>query len=205
MNKNWLTLRSEEKAIAPDKKAQLAARQDDFARKVGALRKATGKLETRRLRFLCACTSGAFVAEFERDTPAELFRVARIEKEPAGGQGNASFAAATRPAERVFDFGDFDTSGWHCPGCGNGGDIFVHCHCGNNVCKGRTKYLPGGREMFTCHPGCGSTGELQPYEKIHTEQPRPSTLTRGRPALPGAAARPALPPSDIPRLSGPRR
>jgi hypothetical protein len=210
MSKNWLTIFSEGKTPVPAKKQELAARQDEFARKVENLRKASGKLETRRMRFVCACTSGEFVAEFERMNPKDKFRIARIEKEQAATPAAVLFASALG-REEVLDHEQFDTSGWYCAHCNVRGG-FVYCEwCGANVCKGRTKRLPNGKEDYHCRDGCAATGELSPYRKMHAEE-NPSGLFAKfgiQPvnigALPARPSAPALPNNNTPRLGGPRR
>lgn len=212
MSKNWLTNVSGGKIAVPGAKTQLAARQDDFARKVQAMRVATGKIESRRVYFRCARTSGGFYADFERTTPAEPFRIARIEREAAAGTAAAGTGGGIKAARSstAFDYREFDTSGWYCPWCDIRGG-FVHCHdCGENVCKARTAKRPDGTDWFTCTPVCGSTGTLAPADKIHgTAPPRHGLLghrSGSTPALPKNTGPARLPPaSGAPRLSGPGR
>ncbi len=208
MSKNWLTIFSEGKAAVPEKKAQLAARQDDFARKVEQLRKVTGKAETRRMHCVCANTSGGFTVQFERTNPKEHFRIARIEKDQARASGASGVAASQ---EQVLDGDDFDTRSFQCAYCGT--LDFVHCEwCGANVCMGRTRRLPDGSENYRCRDGCAATGELVPYDKVHAEENQRGRFAARRPAadsisaLPARPVFPALPPAGgAPRLSGPRR
>ena len=154
MTNNWLTKFDQNKQIATTKKVQLAAQQSSFAQKVQAMRVATGKVESRRVNFRCACTSAGFHADFERANPTERFRIARIEKEiaasaPAGFGGGFGL---TRPrSNTAFDYREFDTTGWHCPWC-NRCDGFVHCtDCGENVCKARTTTRAGWRRVVHLH------------------------------------------------------
>lgn len=206
MSKNWLTEWTGSKAAVPVKKAELAVRQDDFARKVAQLRAATGRAETRRARFVCTRTSGQFTVQFERVNPQDKFRIARIEKNQAGGAGGAG------AAQKHLAGDDFDTSGFYCAHC-NAGDGFVYCSgCGAQVCRGRTTQLPNGADYFRCRDGCDAVGELDTYDKIHAEDNRGGIFTARRPAVPQAPALPtraifpALPYSgNVPRLSGPRR
>lgn len=216
MTNNWLTKFDQSKQIATTKKAQLAAQQKSFAQKVQALRAATGKIESRRVHFRCARTSGGFYADFERMNPGERFRIARIERDvPAAGK-SAGFMAGIglKPAraDTAFDHREFDTSGWYCPWCNLHG-IFVHCGaCGENVCKARTTTRADGEEWFICTPACGNAGTLTQTDKIHgTKAPRPDLLASAKRAqhktLPGKArSAPALPPNRINRLlGGPRQ
>ena len=218
MTNRWIVKAGGSKPPAvADKKAQLASRQNGFAQKVQALRVATGKIESRRVYFRCACTSGGFYADFERMNPAERFRIARIEREtpaaqaatPAGVAGG--FGLARRRADTAFDYQEFDTSGWHCPWCNIGG-IFVHCcSCGENVCQGKTTVRPDGKEWFICHPGCGTAGTLTQTDKIHgAAAPPPGLLPAARraspTALPGTVKRaPLLPGNRANRLLGGHR
>jgi hypothetical protein len=200
MSKNWLTLWSEGKAVVPAAKAQLATRQDDFARKVEQFRKVTGKAETRRMSFICACTSGRFFAEFERLNPQEKFRMSRIEKEQGAASAGGLLSNGSH-AEQILDGNDFDVSSWHCPYC-QVRSGFVHCNsCGANVCGGRTTELADGKRRFRCRDGCNATGELVPYGKLHLDQSRPGLS----PSAPWRSAAPLLPGGNTPLLGGPRR
>jgi hypothetical protein len=208
MTKNLLTLGPDGKLVATETKTVLAAREDDFARKLEALRRATGRAETHQLRFVCAHSSQYFVVHFERLNPKDKFRVARFEK-LSGHSGSA--ASGTCSPAQVLSCDDFDPVFFPCSYCGTSSG-FVWCdHCQTHVCKGRTVLFPGGIESYRCHDGCGAMGVLEPYDKVHAEPHAASLSKIGRPAFsaPQLTPRPSflsLPPgSAAPRLGGPRR
>ena len=218
MTKNWLIKTDGKEPAAADRKKGLASRQSSFAQKVQAMRVATGKVESRRVYFKCARTSGGFHADFERTNPAEKFKVARIEKEiPATETSGfaaslaASFSAKRSRANSAFDCSEMDTHGLHCPWCGARGG-FVHCQdCGENVCRGRTVTRSDGTDWFTCDPGCGATGTLAPLKKMQGDTAPhrgllPVARAAQRKALPGSAAvsRRQLPGGSRGLLEGPK-
>jgi len=219
MTKNWLIKTGEKKPAVTDKKKELASRQSSFAQKVQAMRVATGKVESRRVYFKCASTSGGFYADFERTNPAERFKIARIEKEvpAAEASGFAAGLAASLSAKRsrtnsVFECSEMDSQGLYCPWCNAKGG-FVHCtDCGGNVCRGRTMTRADGTDWFTCDPTCGATGTLGPLKEVHGDTaPRrhllPAAKVLQRKALPGTAAvsRQQLPGGNRGLLEGPKR
>lgn len=153
MMKNWLTLRP---TAAPAKTAstQLSTKAE-FDRKVAEFRRASGKLETCRIDFVCAKTAEPFSVLFDRASAGEQFAVARIEKI---GTAKGAPSSSSLPALRSFDVSDFSFAAWRCPCCGSGS--FVHCGCGQNSCQAKVRRADDGRLYHTCEPGCGSVGEI---------------------------------------------
>jgi hypothetical protein len=203
MSKNWLTQWAEGKESAAGEKAQLAARQSEFARKVEQLRMASGKLESRKIHFMCARTGGQYYAAFERMNPASKFRIARIEKVMQEMASAGAAGAAKAPAVTSFNMGEFDWRELACPYCNNE-DGFVRCSgCNQNVCQARTRMLPDGRTWFVCHESCGNSGETVPIHEVNgAANPRRGEASRA--ALPGRSQA-ALPGGgNVPRLGGPR-
>ncbi len=153
MMKNWLTLKA---AGIPAKKASTdLATKAEFDRKVAEFRRASGKLETCRIDFVCAKTAEPFSVLFDRASAAEKFAVARIEKI---GTAKSAPSSSYLPALRSFEVSDFSFAAWRCPCCGNGS--FVHCPCGQNSCQAKVRRADDGRMYHTCEPGCGSVGEI---------------------------------------------
>jgi hypothetical protein len=204
MSKNWLTHWAEGKESVPAQKSALAARQSEFARKVEQLRIASGKIESRRVQFICARTSGQFHVDFERVNAKERFRIARIEKDlPTTGFTKNSGGNAQ--SELSFNVDELNIEGFRCPWC-NTGDDFVHCgSCKQCVCFGGVTVRPDGTNWFVCHDGCGASG--RPARRCFqvNGSAAPRRAETGRPALPGRsqAALPAG--SNALRLGGPRR
>jgi hypothetical protein len=151
--KNWLTLRP---AAMPAKKASSALTSGaEFDCKIAEFRRASGKLESCRIDFVCAKTAETFSVVFDRASSAEKFAVAKVEKI---GSTQATPASSSLPALRSFDVSEFLFAAWRCPCCGNGS--FVHCACGQNSCQAKVRRADDGRMYHTCDPGCGSVGEI---------------------------------------------
>lgn len=186
------------KTTVPAKRESRAlARKQDFKAKVAALRKATGKAETRVIPFRCAVTGRRFVVTFERLDPADKFRIVRTEKDPSAANEAANplrrFLAAKATSAESFDAGEFDRSGWHCPWCGHD-EGAIHCgRCGETVCGGRTKTHADGAETFHCHEGCGNSGRTVPTDRVHgSAGGRASRPGKAAPKLPGPGGMPLL-------------
>ncbi|MBZ9944508.1 hypothetical protein LB533_25775 [Mesorhizobium sp. BR1-1-13] len=181
--KNWLTLKP---AALPAKAASSElATKADFDRKVAEFRRASGKLESCRLDFVCAKTGEPFCALFDRASAAEKFAVAKIEKI---GVTIAAPSPISRPALRSFDANEFSFAAWRCPCCGSGS--FVHCACGQNSCQAKVRQAGDGRMYHTCEPGCGSVGEIGKLRSVQANSggggyAKPQAGLK-RPALPKA-------------------
>lgn len=185
MMKNWLTLKP---AAVPAKKASSElTTKAEFDRKIAEFRRASGKLESCRIDFVCAKTAEPFSVLFERASAAERFAVAKIQK--LGG-AHAAPASSTLPALRSFDVNEFSFASWRCPCCGNGS--FVHCACGQNSCQAKVWRADDGRAYHRCEPGCGSVGEIGTLRSVQASaggggHAKPHAGSR-RPALPKAGS-----------------
>jgi len=176
---------------------KMLARQEDFNRKVAALRRATGKMETRNAPFLCAVAGKGFIVRFERSDPARRFKVAAVNRVESAV--NVSTAPANpgpnRPAAATFDVGEFDLAGWTCPWCGDS-CWFIHCSsCDHVVCAGRGRIEEDGTQSFRCHDRCGSSGVTVPYGMMHAQKQSAGAGGPARKTLPGPR-KPALPGTD---------
>lgn len=185
MMKNWLTLKP---SALPAKKAssELAAKAE-FDRKVAEFRRASGKLESCRIDFVCAKSAEPFSVLFDRASAAEKFAVAKIEKI---GMTQAVSSPSSLPALRSFDVNEFSFIAWRCPCCGNGS--FVHCACGQNSCQVKLWRADDGRTYHRCEPGCGSVGEIGTLRSVQVSTGggghiKPLAGSR-RPALPKAGS-----------------
>ena len=143
-----------------------------FEETAAAMRRATGKAETRTLYGCCAEAGGKFIVTFERVSPAHRYQIVSIEKEPepTGGRKGGLFAAAGRFAAKVlpmqeFAWSEFDQSGWACPYCGDSQRIMCP-DCGYIVCGARKRTLPNGRESYACHDACGASGTLVSTDRV---------------------------------------
>lgn len=181
MMKNWLTLKPP--ALAAKKISSELTTKTDFDRKVAEFRRASGKLESCRLDFVCAKTAEPFSVLFDRASAAEKFAVAKIEK---SGATKASSSPSSLPALRSFDVSEFSFAAWRCSCCGNAS--FVHCACGQNSCQAKVWRADDGRTYHRCEPGCGSVGELGTLRSVQA-----STGGGGHVKLPAGSGRPALP------------
>ena len=175
---------------------EAAARRDAFVQKAGALRKATGKKETRTLSCVCVRTGQHFSVIFDRVSENHNFQVSCIEKhERSTVKKRAPFKgllAGSKPTVKSFDANDFDFSGWVCPYCGN--EHPINCTaCGHVVCGDRMRVLPNGRESFACHDACGGTGTLVPCNRV--------SATSGASGQSGNGSTKRLPQSSRPRLT----
>lgn len=160
-----------------------------FDEKIAALRKATGKKEHRVLPFICARLGRPYGVIFERVSPAHKFQIARLEKEK-DGEGRSGllgrlFAQGVAASES-FDAAEFDVSGLYCPWCATKGDSVYCTQCEQQVCRGRTRTLDNGTKLFACHDGCGASGTLSPYGKVHGAK-RSRAMAGARRLLSGAS------------------
>ncbi|WP_461331241.1 hypothetical protein [Bradyrhizobium elkanii] len=179
--KNWLTLRP---AALPAKKASTEiSTKAEFDRKVAEFRRASGKLETCRIDFVCAKTGEPFSVLFDRGSAAEKFAVAKVERI---GVMKATPSPSSLPALRSFDVNEFSFASWRCPCCGSGS--FVHCACGQNSCQANVWRADDGHTYHKCDPGCGSVGELGKLRSMQASAGGwghgKSSAGSGRPALP---------------------
>jgi hypothetical protein len=183
MMKNWLTLRPS--AVPAKKESTELTTKADFDRKVAEFRRASGKLESCRIDFVCAKMAEPFSVLFGRASAAEKFAVAKIEKI---GMAKGAPSSSSLPALRSFDVSEFSFAAWRCPCCGNGS--FVHCACGQNSCQAKVWRADDGRTYHTCEPGCGSVGEIGTLRSVQASaggggRIKPSAGSN-RPTLPKA-------------------
>lgn len=158
--------------LPAEQKEDRGAPPRSFEETAAAMRRATGKADTRTLYGCCAEAGRKFTVTFERVSPAHQYQIVSIEKEPepkAGGKGGL-FAAAGRFAGKgapmqEFASSEFDQSGWACPCCGDSRRIICG-ECGYIVCGARLRILPDGRESYACHDACGATGTLVSTDRV---------------------------------------
>ena len=144
-------------------KNALAARETSFARGIEALRRGTGQAESRSLIFVCTVTGKHFTGVFERFSPKDVFRIARLEPcaEISAQDGAvARWLGLAPPGMSVFRAAEFDVGGWKCLHCGTPEQVIVCAGCGELTCAGRTYTHASGKVISECHDGCGSSGYL---------------------------------------------
>lgn len=175
------------------KRALASAHKNELARQLGAMRReiAAPKEEERIIRFACAVTGKKFTATYKRGAPGDLFRIAAIEPGSAPGHGEARTQDPAAPLQ-TFALAEFDQTGWRCPWC-SAGNYVVGCGCGDNVCNGRTRPLPDGERLFTCHDGCRRSFTLTKATEVRADERKPAAV---RPSIHAPPARTALPKSD---------
>ena len=174
-----------------------------FDARLQALRRDTGIVEERVLRFRCGATAEGFTVHMRRPNEGGKFVVAEIVKiEPVAATGGLISGTTNQDVSKPqsYDVGEFDTSGIKCPWCGIGPG-FVYCdHCTYFVCRARVKEHTVGR-FFRCHDGCGAAFEHEPLKRLTAEGG--GGLLRLGPrkakALPGRTNK-ALPGKSVPRL-----
>jgi hypothetical protein len=200
-----MVMSDEKLPVKSDNRALAAVREQELAQRLAEMRKEVARAEKRLVHYVCARTGGRFFARFERDEPEGRFRIAAIEKEAAPEKESGLFGGLFRrsaPQPQPYAAKEFDRRGWYCPYCeAKGGSIYCD-ECNQNVCKGRTRNLPSGKEFFVCQPACGATGALVDTDKIRGSCGG-SELKRAGPAQLEAPSRPALPGAAVPRLAGP--
>ncbi|RVI30878.1 hypothetical protein CN207_07495 [Sinorhizobium meliloti] len=191
--KNWLTT-TKAPSVPAKAPAKAIASRAEFERKMAEFRRATGKLESCRIGFVCAKTAEPFDVEFGRASAAETFTVTAIEKR-ASSVSMSAMMAANVPAVRNFDIEAFSFAGWRCPCCGN--SDFVRCSCGQINCRWRPMREVGGRRLYKCEPGCGTEG---PLSTMHAIDAAEAAKGGAKPKALSATVRPSLPASQVPRL-----
>jgi hypothetical protein len=146
-----------------------ATRREEFRKALGALRKATGKPETRALPCRCASTGRTFDIIFERLSPAQRFQIVRIGQDDAESNltDKSAGPSARKAIKKSSEADEFDWAGLICPHCGDRSGIVYCGGCEETVCGGRVHPLPDGRRSFACHDACGATGTLVPATHIH--------------------------------------
>lgn len=174
-----------------------ASRKADIDEKVAALRKATGKTETRTLSCVCSRTGRHFTAVFERFSGNHKFQISRIEEFENStmkkGSSVKGLLAGSMQEAKSFDANEFNFFGWVCPFCRN--DRPIHCgKCGDFGCGDRIHVVPDGREMHACHDACGNSGPLVPLERI--------SATGGGSGPSAMSSTKNSPKKDRPRLTG---
>lgn len=191
--KNWLTT-TKAPSVPAKAAAKAIASRAEFERKMAEFRRATGKLESCRIAFVCAKTAEPFDVEFGRASAAEIFKVTAIEKRNSSTSSSAMIAASA-PAVRNFEIEAFSFAGWHCPCCGNGD--FVRCGCGQINCRWRPMREVAGRRLYKCEPGCGAEG---PLSTMHAIDAAEAVKSGTKHTALSAAVRPSLPAAQVPRL-----
>lgn len=179
----------------PTTKPTVPAAKQDFDAKLAAFKKAHGFRE--RYTMLCHCSrfGRPFEVVFERENATDRFAIGGINK--LGD--HTGCGSSVVPQDKRFDVNQFDTRGWHCPWCS--AQNWIHCSCGRNNCEYRFRQTGG--TLYTCEPGCGSTGEVVTMTEIAASAASSAPAMKGRlaSALPGAK-RASLPRPDLPRLTG---
>lgn len=181
----------------------VAGVQDDFAAKLGALRKATGRPERFVSHCACALHDRPFVVVYERTDPAKPFTIAGIYQDRA--EANVDTGKDSVPAlpgaghRRSVSAAEIDTAGWRCPHCGCAARVIACESCGTTICGGRTVRGPGMDDVFNCRPSCGARGTLTDAAVIHGRD----GTRKAAPAL-RVPSTPALPSSDRLRLKAPK-
>ena len=183
-------------------RSAVASPQQDFSRKLAALRAATGVAE--RFISLCACAvhDRAFTVVYERTDPRVPFVITGIYREDEGNAGARGSADAYR---KSFSARDIDMSGWRGPHCASGGRNSACGKCGAPVCGGRTKSYHGMAPVFTCRASCGARGALEEVQSIDGIEPAARRWQAfGCAPVTGGSALPA-PGSQALRLGPPAR
>ena len=176
------------------------ARSREFADTLAALRRRTGKVESRTIRFRCAVTGERFAGIFERADPKSLLRVARIDRlgPDAGrpGTGLAGlFAGTARRGDVTVPVDEIDWSHLTCPCCGDDSGYTRCGRCRELVCDGRSHMGADGRTVFTCCASCGECGVVTgPLDAVSASEHRGPNK-----AAPGPKAG-GKPPSGSPAL-----
>ncbi|MFE8599861.1 MJ0042-type zinc finger domain-containing protein [Archangium violaceum] len=127
--------------------------------------------EIRQLNFRCVHDGKEFSVVYAKDSNDQRFRIREIQRTANLIEElyEAAFAMAAVHApgtikNTVWNAGELEHSGWRCPYCGDRGlstSQFFRCNaCKELVCQARVIQIRGGGQTFTCHPGCGSSGEL---------------------------------------------
>lgn len=191
MSKFLLILKRSSEAVPDD--------QGEFARKVAAFRKATGKPEQFVLQCACAVHDAGFSVLFERFGPQERFRIAAIEKDGAAGDSSGV------PRRKSIKVEEIDDAGWKCPHCGNAGG-YVQCSgCNTIICGSSVRSVPGA-DIFNCRVSCGRTGSLIPLEEVSGhDATAPGGQQRAASEAHGARLIKEAPRFDVPLLGKPRR
>lgn len=159
-------------------------RKEEFARKLAAMRSATGKAERFVTACACAVHDKPFSVVYERTDPQQPFTIAGIHKNESGdGAGGAS-----RP--RTLAAHEIDSTGWQCPWCGDASTIMQCGSCHTTVCGGRVKRAPGAEPVFQCRPSCGARSTMRDAETVTGTDDR---LRRSTSRAPVPPSRPALP------------
>lgn len=160
------------------------SRKEEFARKLAAMRMATGKAERFVTACACALHDRPFTVVYERTNPQQPFTIAGIYKNEGGnGAGGTS-----RP--RTLAAHEIDSTGWRCPWCGDATTIMQCTSCRTTVCGGRVKRAPGAEPVFQCRPSCGARSTMTDAETVTGTDDRLRQSTARRPVSP---SRPALP------------
>lgn len=167
--------------------------KEEFEKKLGALRMATGRPDRFVSRCACAVHDKPFSVVHERTDPAKPFIITGIYKDGEGGGATGGASAASRT--RALPASEVDSTGWRCPHCASDG-LHIQCDkCGATVCGGRTRTYHGMAPVFACRPSCGARGTLTDAEVI-------KGIDAGKPG--GAFRSVSLPGPGNKRLGGPK-
>ncbi len=191
-----------ESAEGTAKGQTVVVQKDNFAAKLGALRKATGRPERFVTPCRCAVHDRPFMVVYERFDRAERFTVARINLDSEEMECSVRHPLFQRLGVvadiRRVPAAEIDLSGWKCPHCG-AADLVIDCQdCGVTVCGGRTAHAPGKESIFNCRPSCGARGSLMDSSDVKGVNGRKDPLQLRGPGTP------VLPRFDHLRLKGPK-
>lgn len=141
--------------------------KEEFDKKLGALRIATGRPDRFVSRCACAVHEKPFSVVYERTDPARPFIITGIYKDGEGGEsGGETCGTSAAPRTRALPASEIDSTGWRCPHCDAEG-LNIACNaCGTTVCGGRTRTYHGMAPVFACRPSCGARGTLEDAEVI---------------------------------------
>ncbi|OPF64420.1 hypothetical protein BC358_06195 [Hydrogenophaga sp. H7] len=147
--------------------------KNDFARKVGAFRAATGRPERFVTRCACAIHDKGFSVAYERTDPARPFILTGIYKDGEGDSGGSTSASRSR----TLPSSEIDHTGWRCPYCANESHHIACDRCDTTVCGGRTRRYPGTADIFACRESCGARGTLVESKTVGGVEPTRSPVS----------------------------
>jgi hypothetical protein len=183
------------KMLAPTPR-QPAARQLSFQEGLAALRKAAGKKEMRIVPCRCAQSGRPFTILFDRESSDHPFRIAGLETGDTASSDTKPNKPAlwSAPKQQAYDAAEFNWSGLACPHCGSRSSVVFCNRCGETVCGGRVRSLPGGERSFACHDGCGATGKIETARQVFAGAGHSRAAASAAPVGKPGPAPTALPP-----------
>ena len=176
--------------------ARFTAHEEDQAAAAAAAEIAARP--SRFTRHRCAVTGERWLTEWRASADGIYRRHRKIRGEEAvedtlrasragtGGHGGAPAATGGK-----FDRVEFDWNHDPCEGCGDT-RLFIHCHCGEIVCSGRTIFYKKADPFFSCDKRCGKRFELNGRRNVR-QIAASAGPAKTRKALPKGAKPKALP------------